>query len=50
MSPHLVTKRDPTEVAQTKTLGHLRLRHVDTNDIILIPTPSSDPKDPLNWY
>lgn len=31
------------------TLGHLRLRHAETNEIILIPQPSSDPKDPLNW-
>jgi hypothetical protein len=31
------------------TLGTVRLRHVETNDIILIPTPSSDPNDPLNW-
>lgn len=32
-----------------KRLGHLRLRHAETNEIILVPTPSSDPKDPLNW-
>jgi len=31
------------------TLGHVRSRHLDTNEIILIPTPSSDPNDPLNW-
>lgn len=31
------------------TLGHLRLRHAETNEIILIPQPSSDPGDPLNW-
>ena len=30
------------------TLGHVRSRHQDTNEIILIPTPSSDPNDPLN--
>ncbi|KAJ5785004.1 uncharacterized protein N7503_010216 [Penicillium pulvis] len=34
---------------QTKTLGHLRLRDSETNEVILVPTPSSDPKDPLNW-
>lgn len=34
---------------QTKTLGHLRLRDSETNEIILVPSPSSDPKDPLNW-
>ncbi len=32
-----------------ETLGHLRLRDAVTNDIILVPTPSSDPYDPLNW-
>lgn len=31
------------------TLGHLRLRDEDTNQIILIPNPSEDPNDPLNW-
>ena len=31
------------------TLGHVRLRDVATNEIILIPAPSDDPKDPLNW-
>ncbi|KAF1357099.1 MFS transporter [Delphinella strobiligena] len=30
-------------------MGHLRLRHEETNEIILIPTPSDDPNDPLNW-
>lgn len=32
-----------------QTLGSLRLRHHETNEIILIPTPSDDPNDPLNW-
>ncbi|KAK7432707.1 hypothetical protein QQZ08_000566 [Neonectria magnoliae] len=31
------------------TLGNVRLRHQDTNALILIPTPSQDPNDPLNW-
>lgn len=31
------------------TLGHIRLRDKDTKAIILVPTPSDDPKDPLNW-
>ncbi|KAF2158264.1 MFS transporter [Myriangium duriaei CBS 260.36] len=30
-------------------LGRLRLRHQETNEIILIPAPSQDPNDPLNW-
>jgi hypothetical protein len=38
------------EIKQVKTLGTLRLLHHETHDIILIPTPSQDPNDPLNWY
>jgi hypothetical protein len=44
-----MAERDPEEIAQMNTLGTVRLRHIETNDIILIPTPSSDPNDPLNW-
>jgi hypothetical protein len=29
------------------TLGHVRLRDLTTNEIILIPAPSDDPKGPL---
>lgn len=38
-------------VAETRqnTLGSVRLRHHETNEIILVPTPSNDPNDPLNW-
>jgi hypothetical protein len=32
------------------TLGQVRHRDAATNEIILVPTPSSDPNDPLNWY
>ena len=32
------------------TLGSVRHRHEQTNEIILVPTPSTDPNDPLNWY
>ncbi|CAK7213470.1 hypothetical protein SBRCBS47491_001810 [Sporothrix bragantina] len=31
------------------SLGTLRLRHEHTNEILLIPQPSNDPNDPLNW-
>jgi len=34
----------------TNTLGSVQLRNPITNDIILVPTPSKDPNDPLNWY
>ncbi|KAI0482200.1 major facilitator superfamily domain-containing protein [Xylariaceae sp. FL0804] len=32
-----------------RTLGNVRLRDVHTNELILIPTPTADPNDPLNW-
>lgn len=44
------TERDPDEIQRGNNLGHLRLRHIETNEIILIPTPSQDPRDPLTWY
>jgi hypothetical protein len=48
------TKTD-TEELETQpakrlhTLGSVRHRHEHTGQIILIPTPSKDPNDPLNW-
>ncbi|RHZ58371.1 putative MFS transporter [Aspergillus thermomutatus] len=30
-------------------LGHVRLRHEHTNEVILTPAPSLDPNDPLRW-
>ncbi|OBT85854.1 hypothetical protein VE02_06087 [Pseudogymnoascus sp. 03VT05] len=36
-------------LTKTQTLGSVRQRHEHTNEIILIPTPSRDPNDPLNW-
>ncbi|KAI0017930.1 major facilitator superfamily domain-containing protein [Xylariomycetidae sp. FL0641] len=43
-------KNASTSVAEKgETLGTLRIRNEHTNEIILIPTPSSDPNDPLNW-
>jgi hypothetical protein len=50
MAPHETLDRDPDDIVQTNTLGTVRLRHVETKEIILIPTPSKDPNDPLNWY
>ncbi len=32
------------------TLGNVRLRDHHTNEIVLVPKPSNDPNDPLNWY
>lgn len=36
-------ERSFAEITQKNTLGSLRLRHVDSNQIILIPTPTDDP-------
>ena len=41
---------DYLEKKRIQTLGNVRLRQHDTNEIILIPTPSNDPSDPLNWW
>lgn len=38
------------EKSRKRTLGNLRLIDQETNTVILVPTPSSDPNDPLNWY
>ena len=48
MHAHKTLDRD--EVVKTETLGSLRLRHHQTNEVILIPTPTKDPNDPLNWW
>jgi hypothetical protein len=32
------------------TYGTVQHRDPVTNAIVLIPKPSSDPNDPLNWY
>jgi hypothetical protein len=48
-----VSKEDEgvdTQLPKMKTLGTLQLRHKETQEIILIPTPSNDPNDPLNWF
>lgn len=44
------TEEEKVEKTRKRTLGNVRLRHQETNEIILIPTPSNDPNDPLNWY
>ncbi|KAI1844279.1 hypothetical protein JX265_007882 [Neoarthrinium moseri] len=42
--------QDPVvDEKRMNALGTVRLRHHETNEIILIPTPSNDPNDPLNW-
>ena len=34
---------------RTETLGHVRLQDEVTGTTLLVPQPSSDPNDPLNW-
>lgn len=43
-----LSKKD-TVIAKKETLGNVQLRHHETNEIILVPTPTNDPNDPLNW-
>jgi len=47
MAPTLTTTDG--DIARVQTLGSVRLRQIDTNEVILIPQPSTDPNDPLNW-
>lgn len=37
------------DMPQVETLGTVRLRHETTNELLLVPKPSDDPDDPLNW-
>lgn len=32
-----------------RTLGSVRLHDAETKEIVLVPTPSNNPNDPLNW-
>jgi Na+/melibiose symporter-like transporter len=34
---------------RARTMGDVRLRNRETHEVILRPTPTSDPNDPLNW-
>lgn len=43
------TLDDGLPVKRLHTLGSVRHRDAHTNEIILIPAPSDDPNDPLNW-
>jgi hypothetical protein len=49
LDPH-AEEHDIKEQSRKRTLGNLRLIDQETNAVILVPTPSSDPNDPLNWY
>lgn len=43
-------QRDPEDAKKMHNLGSLRLRHLDSNQIILVPTPTADPNGRLNPY
>lgn len=45
-----IEKMSDNKVEKVNTLGSVRLRDAHTNEIILVPSPSNDPNDPLNWY
>lgn len=46
----ITQSRHDENLQRVQTLGSVKLRHEDNKEIILIPTPSDDPNDPLNWY
>ncbi|KAB5581287.1 major facilitator superfamily domain-containing protein [Coniochaeta sp. 2T2.1] len=39
----------PHHIALHETLGHVRLQNPVTGETLLVPQPSADPNDPLNW-
>jgi MFS family permease len=53
LEPTKTVQIDATEqkrlMKRIHTLGSVRHRHEHTGQIILIPAPSKDPNDPLNW-
>jgi hypothetical protein len=47
---NMTSSNDPMETEpKEKKLGNIRLHDGETKQIILIPKPTSDPNDPLNW-
>jgi len=47
LDPRFESPRD--EKLRKQTLGNVRLMHHDSKGLILVPRPTSDPNDPLNW-
>ncbi|EXJ67835.1 uncharacterized protein A1O5_09181 [Cladophialophora psammophila CBS 110553] len=41
--------RIPGTVQLTDADGRINVKHAGNTDVILIPTPTDDPEDPLNW-
>lgn len=48
MAPAVLTERKPEEVNEKHNFGSLQLRHAESNQIILIPTPTNDPNGEYN--
>ncbi|EXK27068.1 hypothetical protein FOMG_16331 [Fusarium oxysporum f. sp. melonis 26406] len=48
VSPMMEKNNDAASFVHKETLGNVRLRD-EGNNIILVPTPSNSPNDPLNW-
>ena len=48
MDPPTRTEDVQKDFEKLDTLGSIQL-HNEAGEVILIPTPSSDPNDPLNW-
>ena len=51
MAPHIEPDATPGTVKLLDLQHAMHTRHLDKGDheIVLIPTPSNDPDDPLNW-
>lgn len=48
VSPMMEKNIDAASFVHKETLGNVRLRD-EGNNIILVPTPSNSPNDPLKW-
>lgn len=49
MASALAARQDGNGMDQGHSLGSVRLHNAATKDRILVPQPSNDPRDPLNW-
>lgn len=49
MAPIIDTNAVPGTIQLVDLEHTLRAQHADKGDIVLDPSPSSDPDDPLNW-
>lgn len=49
MSPIIIQKGTPGTVQLVDVNHTLATKHAGDGEIVLVPTPSDDPEDPLNW-